>query len=90
MKKIIVLLVFFNLIGFMLMAQNTTSDRIKADIAILKKLREKHDSYRDTVYIFISNKLADKTLPVDEKALWHCYMARLFQNYIQNDYYKIR
>ncbi|MBP5710098.1 MAG: hypothetical protein J6W84_03890 [Bacteroidales bacterium] len=89
MKKIIVLLVFFNLIGFLLMAQNTTSDRIKADIATLKKLREKHDSYRDTVYIFISNKLADKTLPVDEKALWHCYMARLFQNYIQNDYYKI-
>ncbi|MBO4232270.1 MAG: hypothetical protein J5862_03420, partial [Bacteroidales bacterium] len=73
--------------GFV-MAQNT-AERIKNDIEKLEKLREKHDSYSDTLYYFIYNKLSNSNLPADERALWHCYMSKFLAHYLQMNYFKI-
>ncbi len=88
MKKLIVFLSLFLIMSGFVMAQNT-AERIKNDIEKLEKLREKHDSYSDTLYYFIYNKLSNSNLPADERALWHCYMSKFLAHYLQMNYFKI-
>ena len=72
----------------MLFAQSSV-DNIKSDIAALEKLQKVHDGYNDTLYSFIYNKLSDKSLQIDEKALWHCYMSRFLYDYLRRNAFSI-